>query len=170
MRKILLIFALGLLSACSSNDLGEQVSQSTQNASISTIQSTSNLHQNEQTKTEGEQKLISVTINQQQFSIQLENNTASQAFRKKLPLEITMADVNRNEKFFLFDQAFPTDEVRPGQIQAGDLMLYGDNGLVLFYENFSSSYSYTRLGHMENASGLKEALGSGNVTIIFEEE
>ena len=47
-------------------------------------------------------------------------------------------------------------------------MLYGNNCVVLFYETFNSSYSYTRLGSIDNPSGLAEALGVGNVSVLFE--
>ena len=46
-------------------------------------------------------------------------------------------------------------------------MLYGNNCVVLFYESFSSGYSYTRLGSLDDSSGLAEALGAGNAEVTF---
>ena len=46
-----------------------------------------------------------------------------------------------------------------------DLLLWGANTVVLFYETFSSSYSYTRLGKIENPAGLVDVLGRGNVRV-----
>ena len=53
-------------------------------------------------------------------------------------------------------------------IQVGDLMLYGSDCVVLFYETFQTSYSYTRLGSLDNPSELAASLGSGNVSVTFE--
>ncbi|MBD8000999.1 hypothetical protein H6A24_02105 [Bacteroides caecicola] len=39
--------------------------------------------------------------------------------------------------------------------------------IVLFYETFSSGYSHTRLGQIDNPEGLAAALGDGYVSVRF---
>ena len=79
-----------------------------------------------------------------------------------------MTELNGNEKYYDFPSALPTNASVGGDIKAGDLMLYGSNVLVLFYKNFNTSYSYTKLGYVDNPTGLAQALGAGNVIVKFE--
>lgn len=110
---------------------------------------------------------ITVTVGGKTFSAALEDNESARSLSRLLPLTLDMSELNGNEKYFYLDQSLPADPTHPGQIHAGDLMLYGDNCLVLFYENFSSGYSYTRLGSIEDPAGLAESAGRGNVTVAF---
>ncbi len=110
---------------------------------------------------------ISLTVGGQTFSATLEDSETTRAFAELLPLTLEMSELNGNEKFYYMDAALPTDPENPGQINAGDLMLYGDNCLVLFFDSFSTSYSYTRLGGVTDADGLVDALDSGTVTVTF---
>lgn len=112
---------------------------------------------------------VQLTAGSRTFNLSLFDNEAGRAFRALLPLTISMEDVNGNEKFFRLPQNLPADAANPRNIHTGDLMLYGSNGLVLFYKSFSTSYSYTRIGRVDNPSGLETALGSGVVEITFAE-
>lgn len=45
---------------------------------------------------------------------------------------------------------------------------YGDNCLVVFYKDFSTTRSYTRIGHIDDAVMLQAAVGTGDVRMVFE--
>lgn len=110
---------------------------------------------------------FTLTVGGQSFTVTLEDSRTAQEFSGLLPMELDMSELNGNEKYFYLDTALTTDSYRPGNIQTGDLMLYGNNCVVLFYETFSSGYSYTRLGRVDNPEGLAAALGTGAVTVTF---
>lgn len=99
------------------------------------------------------------------FAATLSDNASAQALLAHLPLKVAMLELNGNEKYVNLTVKLPTDPKRVGRIEAGDLMLYGSDCLVLFYKSFDTSYSYTKLGHLEDASGLADALGSGSVQV-----
>ena len=113
---------------------------------------------------------LKITIGTNTFTVALYNNTTAATFKEKLPLTINMSELNGNEKYFDLPNNLPSNASNPGTIQAGDVMLYGSNTLVLFYKTFSTSYNYSRIGRIDNPSGLADALGSGNKTVKFELE
>jgi hypothetical protein len=110
---------------------------------------------------------LKITVGNHVFTATLLDNATTAAFIAKLPLTLKMNELNGNEKYGDLAGKLPTDAASPGTIKSGDLMLYGNNILVLFYKTFPTSYSYTRLGNIDNPGGLTDALGSGDVTIVF---
>ena len=111
---------------------------------------------------------LSIEVGGQSFTATLQDTPTTRALLERLPITVTMGELNGNEKYYYLDESLPTDSRRPGQIHAGDLMLYGSDCLVLFYESFSSSYSYTTLGRIDDPSGLAAALGRGSAEVTFQ--
>ncbi|MBR6888449.1 MAG: hypothetical protein IKN16_08395 [Selenomonadaceae bacterium] len=110
---------------------------------------------------------LTIQVNGKIFSATLENNPTARAFAEMFPLEANMTELNGNEKYFYLDKDLPSDSVSVKQIHAGDLMLFGSNCVVLFYKNFSTGYSYTRLGKLDNPADLEKILGNGNAYVVF---
>lgn len=113
---------------------------------------------------------IKILVGEKTFNATLENNPTTQEFIKKLPLEITMTELNGNEKYFKFAENFPTNDEKISEIHSGDLMLYNGNYLVIFYKDFPTSYRYTRLGKIENAENLSEIVGGDDIRVKFEKQ
>ena len=111
---------------------------------------------------------INIIVGSKTFTATLADSETGEAFASLLPLTVTMKELNGNEKYHYLSSSLPTAAYQPGTIHAGDLMLYGNNCIVLFYKTFNTSYSYTRLGAIDNPSGLAAALGSGDVSVRFE--
>lgn len=111
-----------------------------------------------------------IKVGSSTFRATLLNNPTVTAFKARLLMTVSMIELNGNEKYYNLPKALPIRASNPGTIQSGDLMLYGSNTLVLFYKSFSTSYSYTKLGRVDNPTGLAAALGSGNVTVTFDLE
>ena len=111
---------------------------------------------------------LNIIVGSKTFTATLADSETGEAFAALLPLSVTMNELNGNEKYHYLPSSLPTAAYQPGTIHAGDLMLYGNNCIVLFYETFNSSYSYTRIGSIDDPSGLVSALGSGNVSVRFE--
>ena len=111
---------------------------------------------------------IKICIGEKVFDATLEDNETTRELVKNLPLEVTMTELNGNEKYYRFGKNFPSADKKVGEIHSGDLMLYSSSYVVLFYKNFSTSYSYTRLGKIENPAELEKIVGSGNISVRFE--
>lgn len=111
---------------------------------------------------------ITIRIADKPFTATLADNPTAAALKQLLPLSITMAELNGNEKLFRLPSALPTRESRPSSIQTGDLMLYGSSTLVVFYKSFPTTFSYTRIGRIDDPAALEAALGPADVTVVFE--
>ena len=109
---------------------------------------------------------IYASLNNEKLEINLEENSTASALVKLLPLDITMNDLNKNEKYAYLDKSLPTNTYSPKHIEAGDVMLFGDNCLVIFYESFDTSYSYSKIGHIDNLPELNN--GSISVKLSLE--
>ena len=110
---------------------------------------------------------LNVEVNGTTFTATLEDNAAVDAFvemMREAPVVLEMSDYSGFEKVGPLGTSLPASNSQT-TTQAGDIVLYNGNQIVIFYG--SNSWSYTRLGKIDDLTGWREALGSGNVTVTF---
>ena len=113
--------------------------------------------------------LVKVKINDEVFDVKLENNSATQELIKELKkgnVTVNASEYGGFEKVGELGFSLPTNDENIGT-NPGDIVLYQGDKISLFYG--SHSWSYTKLGKIDNVDSnkLKEVLGSGNVILEF---
>lgn len=171
MKRVLsaVILVMLILSGCAAQSQSER---STEAFSESTEGSSTEMNETEtETETKNDmstEQKIKITVGSKTFTATLENNASAKELVERMPFTVNMQELNGNEKYYQFPDSFPSDPSSFNTIKAGDLMLYQSNYLVVFYEDHTTTYDYTRLGVIDNADGLAEALGSGSAQVTFE--
>lgn len=107
---------------------------------------------------------VRLEIGGRTFTATLEDNEAARALCDMLPLSLDFNDYGGFEKVASIPRRLPSQD-RQMRTSAGDIVLYSLNQIVVFYGG--NSWSYTKLGHIDDVEGLTEALGRGNVEITF---
>lgn len=110
---------------------------------------------------------MNVQIGTSVFTATMEDNAAVDALvemMREAPVTIQMSDYAGFEKVGPLGTGLPISNHQT-TTQAGDIVLYQGNQIVIFYG--SNSWSYTRLGRIDDLTGWADALGRGDVTVTF---
>lgn len=114
------------------------------------------------------EKMI-LTIGNRTLEVELADNSSVDALvtlLKKAPVTVDMSDYGNMEKVGSLGQNLPRNDMQI-TTQAGDVILYQGDMLVIYYA--PNSWSFTRLGKIKNitAQALKEILGNSDVTVVL---
>lgn len=101
-----------------------------------------------------------------------EDNRTVEALRDivaSTPLTVSMSMYGGFEQVGPIGQSLPKDD-RKITTEAGDIVLYSSNKIVVFYG--SNTWEYTKLGHISDKTTqeLAELLGNGNVSLTIRYE
>ncbi len=128
-----------------------------------------------QPKTAGEKeeavldKELHFYINESEVAVDWEDNGSVEALRELVsggPLTVQMSMYGGFEQVGSLGADLPRND-KQTTTQAGDIVLYSGDQIVIFYG--SNSWAYTRLGRVADRSAAEMAklLGSGDVTITL---
>lgn len=160
-RFIIIVFALVLLclTACSAQK---------DNKNFSGPEKIT-IKEQTQAMTKIEMTELILEIEGREISVEWEDNESVKALKqlaKEKPVIIEMSMYSDFEQVGTIGSSLPRNDVQM-TTQAGDIVLYQGNQIVIFYG--SNSWSYTKLGRIKNLSQeeLTKLLGNGDVGIIL---
>lgn len=112
---------------------------------------------------------IKLEFNNHTFYATLVDNSSTKALVEKLkesPLVIKMEDYGNFEKVGNLGFSLPRND-ESITTTYGDLILYLGSSITIYYD--TNTWNFTRLGRIDNVTQkeLKDALGSGNVTVTI---
>ena len=110
---------------------------------------------------------MNVQIGDYNFMVTLEENEAVKELVDMMnegPVTISMSDYSGFEKVGSLGRSLTRNDSQT-TTKAGDIVLYNGNNIVMFYG--SNSWSYTRIGKIDDLSDWETALGSGSITVVF---
>ena len=126
-----------------------------------------NKPKNEEETGEQTEMKMNVQVGEYSFTATLENNAAVEELLDMMeegPVIIQMDDYLGFEKVGPLGRSLTTSNSQT-TASAGDIVLYNGNNIVMFYG--SNSWSYTRIGKIDDLADWKKALGSGSITAVF---
>ena len=118
-------------------------------------------------ETEDMNMRMNVQIGNTSFTATLEDNAATSELiemMREAPITISMNDYSGFEKVGPLGRSLTTDNHQT-TTSAGDIVLYSGNQIVMFYG--SNSWSYTRIGKIDDLTGWEDALGNSSITVVF---
>ena len=111
---------------------------------------------------------MQMKINDVPVAVAWENNESTAALQELATggVTIQMSMYGGFEQVGSIGRTLPRNDTQT-TTEAGDIVLYSGNQIVVFYG--SNSWAYTRLGHItdKTASEMRELLGNGDVTITI---
>ncbi len=155
-----------LLSGCADSRRTEDPESQSSGSDSDKVQEVQAAEQNVKEEETMDRKMI-VEVGGKHFTATLEDNKAADTLAEMMqedPVTIQMSDHGGFEKVGDLGTELPTSN-RQTTTQAGDIVLYQGNQIVIFYG--SNSWSYTRLGRIDDLTGWETALGDGDVTVTF---
>ena len=171
---VLIAICALMLSACAAQEnrdirAGENNNISTnEDSNTGTSENSSaGTSENNNTQEDVSEMKMNVQIGDYTFTATLEQNQAVNELidmMKEGPVTIEMSDYSGFEKVGSLGKRLTTDNHQTTTSE-GDIVLYSGDQIVIFYG--SNSWSYTRIGKVDDLTNWKKALGSGGVTAVF---
>lgn len=114
---------------------------------------------------------VEINVNNTNFLVNMDNTPTGKALMARLPSTSmrlpTSYDQDGVLKYYDMPMNIVSNPEKITNVSTGDLLMDGNDRLILYYQDAEINGEYTKVGKIENSDGLAEALGDGEVTFIL---
>ena len=166
-----LMVALGIFAACGQERAA--ASQDTQKTTVSETQQAAQPKAKEEAAPKEDtmnKKLVKITVNGQVLHARLEDNAATRALVKKMPMTLPMSDLYSREMCYRYGAGgLPTDKLRSDHYEVGDIAYWPPRGsLVILYAQNGEEFERQQIGHIDSGVEIFRRTGDADVTFELE--
>ena len=165
-NKIVISILLFMISVCIFSGCGQSADTEEQAVSVEKNDGTgaSDLQPDKSEETE---RIMKIYVNDEELTVTWEDNESVDALMQLVseePLTIEMSMYGDFEQVGSIGQGLPSNDQQM-TTGAGDIVLYSGDQIVVFYG--SNSWSYTKLGHIEDKTQdeLTQMLGQDHISL-----
>lgn len=158
-KVICAVLFICMLTACGSTDSKENADSNLETDATET--------ETTEVETADMNNKMYIEIGDYTFTATLEDNKAVAellAMIEEGPVRLELEDYSGFEKVGPLGKSLTRCD-KQTTTKSGDIVLYNGNNIVIFYG--SNSWSYTRIGKVDNLTDWEKALGTGDVTVNF---
>ena len=167
---IVVLIVVAIIFIMPKNDNNREISNNTEIENTNIVQNydiSNNIIK--ENKVDEEINIVYIKVNNKILNIELEDNSATKELKEQLKNGDVIVNAHKYggfEKVGDLGFSLPREDTNI-TTSAGDIVLYQGNQISIFYN--SNSWSYTKLGKIQNVSSneLKDILGNGDVTLTF---
>lgn len=111
-----------------------------------------------------------LTANEQEFTVVFYDTDTNRRLVSEIPDNNPLSlspcyDVDETHKYYDLPSKYPTNPEEIESVQAGEILMDSGDRLLLYYQDAKTNGNYTRIGYFEDATGVAEAMGTGDLQI-----
>lgn len=170
------MMSIFIVSGCGGNSTSaEEKSNTSSNVQVKNDnnyqgETAENKNKADGTNTEGEHSVkgtkVKITVGDNQMVATLEDNAASRALVKKLPMTLPMQNLYSREMCYRYGAgSLPTENLRSDRYEIGDIVYWPPRGsFVILYSQNGEQFERQQIGHIDKGIEVFNNIGETNVT------
>lgn len=172
-EKITMTVESEISAAISQQEASETIPQKTEETKVIKTETTEILHEETQLSEveeseESTEMKMKITVNGQELTATLYDNSTARAFAEQLPATLPMLDLYGREMCYRFPDELPTDNVQYTGYEVGEIVYWPPrHSFVIMYAQNGEQFEMQKVGRIDSSVEIFDGVGDIDVSFEF---